>query len=64
MKASELREKSTSELEKKLLELLKEQLQLRMQKGMGEMPKPHLFKQIRRNIALLKTLLREKGEAV
>lgn len=41
---------------KKLLSL---QFALRMQKGMGEAIKPHLFKQYRRDIARIETLLNE-----
>ena len=35
------------------------QFALRMQKGMGEAIKPHLFKQYRRDIARIETLLNE-----
>ena len=64
MKTNELRNKTEAELKKELLELLKEQFNLRMQKGMGEVPRPHLYKQVRRNIARIKTLLREKERTV
>lgn len=60
MNTNDLRKKSEAELAKELLELTKEQFNLRMQKGMGEVPRPHLFKQVRRNIARVKTLLKEK----
>ncbi len=61
MKASELREKNTDELNKELLELLREQFNLRMQKGTGQMTRPHNMKNVRRNIARVKTVLREKA---
>lgn len=61
MKASELRKKSVSELTKELLDLLREQFNLRVQRGMGQAPKPHLFKKVRLAIARIKTLLNEKG---
>jgi large subunit ribosomal protein L29 len=61
MKANELRQKSTEELSKEMLALLKEQFNLRIQKGVGQSPKPHLFKKVRRAIARIKTLLNEKG---
>lgn len=64
MKTNELRNKTEAELKKELLELLKEQFNLRMQKGMGEVPRPHLYKQVRRNIARIKTLLRERERTV
>lgn len=64
MKAKELREKSEIELKKELLELSKEQFNLRMQKSMGEAPKPHLHGKVRNGIARIKTLLREKESKV
>ena len=64
MKANELRQKSSEELSKEMLALLKEQFNLRIQKGVGQSPKPHLFKKVRRAIARIKTLLNEKGSTV
>ena len=60
MKASDLRAKSAEELRKELEGLLREQFNLRMQRGGGEMTKPHLFKEVRRNIARVETILNEK----
>lgn len=60
MKASELRQKSVEDLKKERLELLREQFNLRMQKATGQLAKPHLFKQVRRNIARLNMVLSEK----
>ena len=60
MKAKELREKTAVELKKELIELLKEQFNLRMQKNLGEAPKPHHYCRVRRNVARIKTILREK----
>ena len=60
MNTAELRKKSKPELNEALLGLLKEQFQLRMQKGIVESPKTHLFKQIRQSIARIKTILVEK----
>ncbi len=60
MNTAELRKKSKAELNEALLGLLKEQFQLRMQKGIVESPKTHLFKQIRQSIARIKTILVEK----
>ena len=59
MKASELRQQSTSELEKQLHELLREQFNLRMQRGVGQLTRPSDMKAGRRNIARIKTLLTE-----
>lgn len=61
MKVSDLRNKSIEELKNELLSLLKEQFNLRMQKGAGQPPKAHLFKKVRQSIARIKTLLKEKG---
>ena len=59
MNAIELRGKSTDDLQKELSSLFKEQFNLRMQEGLGEMPRTHQFKQTRRAIARVKTLLNE-----
>jgi large subunit ribosomal protein L29 len=64
MKVSELRNKSVDELMKEMIALLKEQFNLRMQRGTGQAPKPHLFRNVRKAIARIKTLLREKGTRV
>ena len=61
MKASELQEKSPQELRDTLFDLLKEQFNLRMQQGTGQLARPHLMKDVRRNIARVKTILNEKA---
>ena len=63
MKANELREKSQAELRETLHELLKEQFNLRMQQGTGQLARPHLMKVVRRNIARVKTIMNEKRRA-
>ncbi len=65
MNASELRGKSAGELEQKLHDLLKEQFNLRMQQGTGQMSRPHLMTRVRKDIARVKTVMNEKmtGEA-
>jgi len=60
MKASELREKSPEDLQKQLLELLKEQFNLRMQKASGQLTRHTLLGQTKRDIARVKTILTEK----
>lgn len=60
MKASELRKKANKELDNELLALLREQFNLRMQRGVGQTPSPHLFGKVRRQIARVKTILRER----
>ena len=63
MKANELREQSQAELRETLNELLKEQFNLRMQRGTGQMARPHLMKDVRRNIARVKTVMNAKRQA-
>lgn len=60
MKASELRNKTADELQSELLALLKEQFNLRMQRGVGQTPSPHLFGKVKKQIARVKTILCEK----
>lgn len=60
MKTNELRQKSVEELKGMITGLLKTMFNLRMQRGLGEMPRPHQFKEVRREIARIKTILREK----
>lgn len=61
MKANELRKLSIEELRGELEASLKEQFNLRMQKGSGQEIRPHLFKNVRRNIARINTLIHAKG---
>lgn len=63
MKASELKDKNVDDLNKELANLLREQFNLRMQKGTGQLAKPHLLKDVRRNIARVKTVLNQKAGA-
>ena len=55
-----LRTLSAEELGDELVKLRKEQFALRMQRATGQQPKPDQFGKVRRNIARLKTVLREK----
>ena len=61
--AKEYREKDEAGLKTELLGIRKEQFNLRMQQGAGEAAKPHLFKNARRDIARIKTVLAEKKRA-
>lgn len=63
MKASELKAKSVEELNQELLSLLREQFNLRMQSATGQLNQTHLLRQVRRDIARVKTLLNEKAGA-
>ena len=60
MKASEFRNKNETELKSELLGLLREQFNLRMRRASGQMSKGHLMRNVRRNIARIKTILNEK----
>lgn len=61
MKASELRTKSTEELNQDLLGLLKDQFNLRLRKSTGQLNQSHLLRQTRRDIARIKTVLTQKA---
>ena len=61
MNLSELRGKPVDELNKELLRLLEARFKLRMQKATGQLGQTHLLKAQRRDIARLKTILREKA---
>ncbi len=63
MKAADLRAKDVGELEQELVSLRKEQFNLRMAMGSGQMVRPHLFNEARKNIARVKTILTEKKRA-
>ncbi len=59
MNATELRKKNTKELSDLLLELRREQFNLRMQKGSGQLSKPSEVSRVRRDIARIKTIMAE-----
>jgi len=60
MNASELREKKVADLRGELEELMREQFNLRMQKGVGQAPRPDRIRKVRRDIARVKTVINEK----
>ena len=61
MKASELRTKSVDELNKALLDLLKAQFGLRMQLATQQLSNTSQMSKVRRDIARVRTLIREKA---
>lgn len=65
MKVTELRAQSASELNTQLVELRREQFNLRMQMASGQLNTVHQIKQVRHDIARIKTVLNEQrqGEA-
>lgn len=60
MKANEIRNMSVSELEQKLVELKKDLFMLRMQHATNHLDNPTKISAARRDIARVKTVLREK----
>ena len=63
MKATELREKSKQELNDMLTELGREQFNMRMQLGTGQLSKTDSIKKVRRGIARVQTVLTEMAAA-
>ena len=64
MNAQDLREKNEAELREELSGLMREQFNLRMQRGIGQLATPHELRRVRRDIARVRTILNEKkGEA-
>jgi len=63
MKVSELKEKNLDELKKDLLDLLREQFNLRMQRANGQLNRHHLLREARKNIARVKMVIDEKRKA-
>ncbi len=61
MKNQELRDKSVEELNGELLNQLESQFKLRMQASTGQLTQTHLLKQARRDIARIKTVLKQKA---
>ena len=60
MKASELRNKNQQELLDELVDLRKEQFNLRMQQATGQMARPDQYRKVRKNIARVKTVISEQ----
>ena len=60
MKAEELRDLSLDELKAEHVRLLKESFNQRIKRSMDQLPQSHVMKQTRRDIARVKTIMREK----
>ncbi|MCE2425096.1 MAG: 50S ribosomal protein L29 [Pseudomonadales bacterium] len=60
---ADLRGKTADELASDLVRLRKEQFNLRMQRASELLPQTHLITKTRRDIARIKTLIREKASA-
>ena len=59
MKANELRKQSIEELQHHLLDLRKEEFNLRMQRGSGQLARPSRMRGVKRDIARVKTIMTE-----
>lgn len=67
MKASEIREMNLDEMQRKVSDLKEELFNLRFQHEIGQLENPNKMKQTRRDIAQVKTIIREvelKNKAV
>lgn len=63
MKASDLRDKTPDQLDDELVKLKKEQFNLRFQAATGQLENTSRVRQIRREIAKVKTIMAEKQAA-
>ncbi len=63
-KARALREQSTEELRRRLEELAQEAFQLRVQIAAGKAQNPSRLREVRREMARVKTVLAERGVRV
>ena len=64
MKAKELREMTTAELENKLSELKKDLFFLRMQHATNQLDNPLKINVVKKDIARIKTVIREKETTI
>ncbi len=62
MKAAELRDMDNESLEAKVRELDDQLLRMRIKKSMGQLEAPGRMKDVRRDVARMKTVLREKAK--
>lgn len=60
MKAKDLRNLTTEELQQKMEELYKRLFQLRSDIKIGRLEKPHQIKECKRDIARIKTIINER----
>ena len=64
MKAADLRELSAEELTAKEEELREQMFKLRFQQAIGQLDNPFKIREAKRDIARIKTILKQKGDAV
>ena len=63
MKVKEIRELSTEEINKKLVEAKEELFNLRFQQATGTIEKPSRIRDLRHTVARMKTVLKERENA-
>jgi large subunit ribosomal protein L29 len=64
MNTKEIRDLAPAEIETKLRATRDELLQLRLKKNTGQIEKPHVIRVLRKDIARLETILRQKSAKV
>ncbi len=62
MNAEDIRAKTEDQLHEELVKLKKEQFNLRFQQATGQLEKTARVREVRRSIARIKTILREKSQ--
>ncbi len=62
MKASKYRDMTTDQLDAEARDLAQQLFRLRFQKATGQVDNPQKIREIRRDVARLKTVLTEKGK--
>ena len=60
MKMNDIRKLTTEELNKKLEEIKKELFNLKFSSATGNLEKPHRIKELRHEVAKIKTVIRER----
>lgn len=63
MKTSEIRKMSTEDINKKITETKAELWNLRFSNATGSLEKPHRIKELRHDVARMKTVLNERKES-
>ena len=63
MKANEIRKMSGAELETKLMDLKKDLFNLRLQNATNQLENPSRINDVKKDIARVKTIIREKQTA-
>ena len=62
MKASEIRDLSVEEMQHKVVDLQQELFNLRFQHASGQLENPQKMKQVKRDIARVRTILKEASK--